>query len=195
MQIKQAIQLLRAEFSAHANGPAHTAALDQMDRDHGAALAKASAAPVGKLFLRALANPISFPGFPSVLRGAVGEVPAGFEAGARGHVERGVAEWVTATEAAPPAAPAPASAEAEQEETEEELQAKLDALEALEPASDAAPELPPEVVPEVPHKRQADCVHCGKPYPEHEKNAKKPDDALGCKGLRRGFTPPAAVST
>lgn len=188
MQIKQAINLLRAEFRAHET---HTLALDQMYSDHSAALAKAAAAPVETRFLRALVNPISFPGFPGVLRGAVGKVPAGFEAGAQGHVDRGAAEWVTAEAERTQTAPGPASAvEPEAEETEEELQAELAALES--PAAEMEPTAP---LVEATHKRQADCVHCSKPYPDHAKNNQKPDDTLECKGLRRGFTPPVAVST
>lgn len=72
----------------------------------------------------------------------------------------------------------------EVEPTAEELEAELAELEKTE--LDA-----PQV--EAPHKRQVNCVHCGKPYTEHAKNSKTPDDSLACKGIRKGFTPPAAA--
>ena len=171
--------------------------------------------------IRALLNPIHFPGFHTLLRGESCDVPDGFEDRCQGLVDRGSCEWVDVSAPARDKTPDPASAEVPPatepppEETPEELEARLrkelaeleaqegeidvDATLAGPPADPEQPaesEPPPPVdgapAPRVTSKPAVPCVHCGKIYTDH---AKKPRDAIEgvvCKGLRRGFVPPAA---
>ncbi len=151
------------------------------------------------MHIRALANPISFPGFHTLLRGESCAVPEGFEIGAQRHVDRGVAEWVDepASSAAPPPDPAsaeettstPATAPAVPDEAAEEarLLAELESLDSSPPAGS-------EIQQADGKKAIVNCASCGLPYQEHAKNSTAPNDALECKGLRKGFKPPAAVT-
>ncbi len=137
------------------------------------------------MIVRAVAV-VCIPGFRTLLRGEVCEVPWANRFDVQQLVDRGQAELVAAPAVA--ASPAPPTLETTSEVVPagdaEETALRLE-LEALEAQAFEQDEIPTAVESPAPKRTEIVCRHCGKAYSQHSKKPSQAVEGVECKGLRK----------